>query len=91
MLWGRGLWACRLGLAGAGAGWFGRRDPALRELFKPYCLSSADAEQRDSALGLEVHWLWLTKPGPGPAGGAMEGACWRCNLSLKSMITVLWE
>ena len=67
------------------------RDPALIELFKPDCLSSADAEQRDSALGLEVHWLWLTKPGPGWAGGAVEGACWRCNLSLKSMITVLWE
>ena len=44
---------------------------------EPNWLSVVDGA---SVLGLEVHWLWLTKPGPGWAGGAMEGAFWRCTL-----------
>ena len=44
------------------------------------CGTAVNGGQCDSALGLEVHWRWLTKPGPGWASGAMEGACWRCTL-----------
>ena len=57
------------------------RDPALIELFKPYWLSAEDGGQCAVVLGLEVHWLWLTKPGSGWAGGVVEGEFWGCNLS----------
>ena len=53
----------------------GSWDPALRELAEPKWLSAVNGGQCDIALGLEVHWLWLTKPGPGWASGAMQVAC----------------
>ena len=55
-------------------------DPALRELAERKWLSAVNSGQCYSVLRLELHWLWLTTPGPGWAGGAMEGACWRRNL-----------
>ena len=58
----------------------GSWDPALRELAEPDWLSAADGGRCDSVLWLSVHWLLLTKPGPGWASGAMEGVCWRCTL-----------